>query len=80
MEALQAIKEINASGADENIKTVLCMVAEEWDRFLELKQQCAGSGLMAACYKDFGVKFMGMYSIGSLEDLVCKAEANDLFA
>ena len=80
MTPLQAIQEIRMSGCDEGIKNALCMVAGEWDYFMELKQKHAKEGLLRACYEGFGVKFIGMYGIGALEDLVMKAEANSLLA
>jgi len=78
MRTLQAIKAIQKSNASDNIKDCLCHVASEFDCFLQLKCKYKTKGLLKACYKEFGLKFLGMYGINTLEDLIIKANHNSL--
>ena len=78
MRTLQAIKAIQKSNASDNIKDCLCHVASEFDYFLELKRRYKTKGLLAACYRGFGLRFIGMYGINTLEDLIAKANHNSL--
>ena len=78
MNTKQAIKAIQESKANDNAKYCLCYLASDFDCFLELKHTHKTKGLLNACYKGFGLRFVGMYGINTLEDLVAKAEHNSL--
>jgi hypothetical protein len=80
MTRLEAIKKIQESNASENVKNCLCHLASEFDIFLRLAEKHPDKGLMNACYKEFGLKFLGMYGIKSLDDVIRKAEKNSLLA
>jgi len=80
MTKLQAIKKIQSSNADQNVKDALCIIVSEWDLFLKIKKKYQESGLMSACYEQLGVKFLGLYGLNTLEDAVRKAKENNLLA
>ena len=78
MTPLNAIEKIQKSKASENVKNALCLLASEFDYFLQLKRKHSQEGLLKACYEGFGLKFSGMYGINTLDDVVRKAEKNNL--
>ena len=80
MTTLQAINKIYASKANEDIKEGLSLIASEFDHFLTLKKKYTQQGLRTACYREIGIKFIGLYGINNLADLVKKAERNNLLA
>lgn len=73
---MDIINKILATNADKNIKECLCLVASEWECFKQLKAQYPNAGLLKACYREFGVKFLGMYGVNELPDLLKLAESN----
>lgn len=78
MKAIEAIHKIQKSNANQNIKDSLCWLASNFDCFLQLKKRYQKEGLLNACYKEFGLRFIGMYGINTLEDLVVRANNNEL--
>ena len=76
MTNLEAIHKIQQSNAKNDLKHAFCTLASEWIYFLQLKRKCNGKGLMKATYKNLGVKFIGLYGINTLNDLVWLAEHN----
>lgn len=78
MDVKKLHKKINESNLSKNAKHCLNVVVSEFDYFLMLKRKCNGKGLMTACYKDLGVKFMGMYAINSEKDIINICEKGNL--
>lgn len=76
----QALKEISNSHCSYQMKFVLSTLVVEWEEFLRIKKKHRKKGLLNACYKTLGIKFIGMYGISSLDDIVRKAKENNLLA
>jgi len=74
----QAIKRILNSKMDDEKKIMLCSLASDFDTFKAIKKRYSNRGLLAACYKNLGFKFIGMYGINSIDDIVSCAENNSL--
>jgi len=79
-ETLAAIKKIENSKANEDMKTALCLLVSEFNYFMQIKRKHKTHGLMKACYAGLGVKFIGLYSINTVQDCIRKAESNNLLA
>lgn len=76
METMEAINRIYACNLEEGKRDMLCHLVSEFDCFLKLKAKHPKEGLMKATYKELGIRFLGMYGINTLEDVVRKAETN----
>jgi len=78
MDKLKAIKRIQESKLSEDKKDMLCNLVSDFDLFLQLKKKHPEQGLLAACYKNLGFRFLGMYGINTIDDVVSRAENNSL--
>ena len=61
------IKKIWKTEASDEMKNNLSWLLSNWDLFIELKQNHKKQGLMNECYKQFGLKFIGMYGLNKPE-------------
>ena len=74
------IRQILESGAKENIKEALLIIAEDFETFLYLKRKYKGRAFHEACKRELGVQFCTMQFIRTFDDLIRRAKAGRLFA
>ena len=76
---MKAIETILKSKANQNVKDALCTIVSEWECYQMLRKKHSQKGLMKACYRELGVKFLGLYGLKTLEDAIKMAKQNSFF-
>ncbi len=79
MRKSEAINEIlKYSKLEENALDSLLWIVANWEFFQKLRKEYPDKGLLCACWKELGVKFMGMYHLNSLEAAIQCAKNGSL--